>query len=90
MGAGADPLFPAPGLDLPCIDCALCHAMIAPTDPIGALDVLKNARAPRSPETNTNGETAFEDGIAMATCLILIAIAGTRKQALHLAGGAAP
>ncbi len=63
------------GLELPLIYCLLFGALIAPTDPIAVLGILKSAGAPKSLETKIIGESLFNDGVAVVTFMILLQIA---------------
>lgn len=75
VGGGAWLLFSAIGLDLPLIYCLLFGALIAPTDPIAVLGILKSANAPKSLEVKITGESLFNDGVAVVMFLILVRIA---------------
>ena len=63
------------GLDLPFLYCLLFGALISPTDPVAVLGILKSAGAPRSLETKIAGESLFNDGFALVTFLVLLALA---------------
>ena len=60
------------GLSLPFLYCLLFGAMIAPTDPIAVLGILKTTRAPKSLETKIAGESLFNDGVAVVLFIVLI------------------
>jgi CPA1 family monovalent cation:H+ antiporter len=45
--------------------CLLFGALISPTDPIAVLSILRQARIPASLETKINGESLFNDGVAI-------------------------
>ena len=75
VGLGSYLLFWLLGLDIPLIYCLLFGALIAPTDPIAVLGILKSAGAPKSLETKITGESLFNDGVAVVTFLVLIEIA---------------
>jgi CPA1 family monovalent cation:H+ antiporter len=63
------------GLDIPLIYCLLFGALIAPTDPIAVLGILKSAAAPKTLETKITGESLFNDGVAVVVFLVLLDIA---------------
>ena len=80
VGIGVYLLFLVLGLDVPFIYCLLFGALIAPTDPIAVLGILKSAGAPKSLETKITGESLFNDGVAVVTFLVLIEIAAGGEQ----------
>lgn len=63
------------GLDLPFIYCMLFGSLIAPTDPVAVLAILKTANASKSLETKIAGESLFNDGIAVVVFLVILGIA---------------
>jgi len=75
IGFGAWWLFGLIGLEVPLLYCLLFGALIAPTDPIAVLGILKSAGAPKSLETKITGESLFNDGVAVVTFVILLQIA---------------
>lgn len=77
VGLGSWGLFALLGLDVPLIYCLIFGALIAPTDPIAVLAILKGAGAPKSIETKITGESLFNDGIAIAAFLVLLGIAAS-------------
>ncbi len=63
------------GLDTPLLYCLVFGALIAPTDPIAVLAILKEAGAPKSIETKLAGESLFNDGIGVVVFLALAGLA---------------
>jgi CPA1 family monovalent cation:H+ antiporter len=77
-------LFGFLALDIPFIYCLLFGALIAPTDPIAVLGILKSAGAPKALETKITGEALFNDGVAVVVFLVILDIA-TGGEALSAA-----
>jgi CPA1 family monovalent cation:H+ antiporter len=75
VGLGAFVLFWLLGLDVPLVWCLMFGALIAPTDPIAVLGILKSSGAPKSLEVKITGESLFNDGVAVVTFLVLTEIA---------------
>ncbi len=63
------------GLGLPFTYCLVFGALIAPTDPVAVLGVLKTAKVPASLEIKIAGESLFNDGIGVVVFTIVAAIA---------------
>ena len=75
-------------LELPFIYCLLFGAVIAPTDPIAVLAILKEAKVPRTLEAKISGESLFNDGVAVVLFVILLrlVIGGDEIDASHVVG----
>jgi len=67
-------IFNAFGLELSLLYCLLFGALIAPTDPIAVLGILRKANVPKSLETKIIGESLFNDGVGVVVFLVLFQI----------------
>ena len=74
VGAMAWLLLPVFGIELSFIYCLLFGALIAPTDPIAVLGVLKTSGVPKSLETKIAGESLFNDGVAVVVFSVILGI----------------
>jgi len=63
------------GIKINLIYCLLFGALIAPTDPIAVLSILKTTAAPKSLEIKIAGESLFNDGVAVVVFITLLGIA---------------
>jgi CPA1 family monovalent cation:H+ antiporter len=88
--------LPLAGLQLPLMYCLLFGALIAPTDPIAAMGILKTAGAPKELELVITGESLFNDGVGVVIFSLLLGmltsgLAPTPQQGfgllLHEGGG---
>ena len=83
------------GFDIAFIHGLLFGALIAPTDPVAALGILKGVNAPKSLETTIAGESLFNDAIAIVLFValflggwILVSLLLARSPAAAKAEGA--
>jgi CPA1 family monovalent cation:H+ antiporter len=79
VGTAAWLVFTALGIDLPLIWCLVFGALIAPTDPVAVLAILKTAGVPPALETKVAGESLFNDGVAVVLFLVLSGVAVSGK-----------
>jgi len=63
------------GIDLPLLWCLVFGALIAPTDPVAVLGMLKTIRVPESLEAKIAGESLFNDGVGVVVFTIVVALA---------------
>ncbi len=74
VGGSAWVVFLIIGIKLPFIYCLLFGSLIAPTDPIAVIGILKKAGIPKSLETKITGESLFNDGVAVVVFLVIMGI----------------
>lgn len=70
-------LFQWIGHPVPFIYCLLFGALISPTDPIAVIGILKQAKMPASLEIKIQGESLFNDGIAVVIFITITEIAAS-------------
>ncbi|MBX2851923.1 MAG: sodium:proton antiporter [Phycisphaeraceae bacterium] len=64
------------GIDVRFIYCLIFGSIVAPTDPIAVLGIVKKLGAPKSLETKIAGESLFNDGVGVVVFIALLGIAG--------------
>jgi monovalent cation:H+ antiporter, CPA1 family len=80
-------MFLLGGTRLPWIQCLLFGALIAPTDPIAVLEMLRRVGVPKGIQAQLAGESLFNDGIGAVLFLALLDVArGHAPTPWYIAG----
>lgn len=64
--------LPLLGLGLPWTYCLIFGALIAPTDPIAVIGILKSAGAPKSLQVVISSESLFNDGVGVVMFSLIL------------------
>lgn len=75
IGAGFYYIVRLFSVPVPFMWCLVFGALIAPTDPVAVLGILKRVKVPASLEAKIAGESLFNDGVGVVVFSILLAIA---------------
>ena len=75
MGLGSYHVFGWVGITVPFLFCLIFGALIAPTDPVAVLGIMRAAGAPRELEIKVIGESLFNDGIGVVIFAVLVGVA---------------